>query len=71
MKSAFPFQHHFTAGTQEDFGISDRELFAAMAMQGLLSNGELLSDGHASTIKEVAETSVLVADALIAALSNQ
>lgn len=47
-------------------GLTKREYFAAMAMQGLLGNERILNDGVV-----VANTSVLVADALIEALNKE
>ena len=55
-------------------GLSKRELFAAMAMQGLLSNAvalELFNNVYGSEhVKRVAEASASWADALIAALNE-
>ena len=45
--------------------LSKRELFAAMAMQGLISNSERIGNS-----KECSETAVLCADALIEELNK-
>lgn len=47
-------------------GLTKRELFAAMAMQGMLANPE-----KCSVYKEVAEVAVLFADNLLAELAKQ
>jgi hypothetical protein len=49
-------------------GLSKRELFAAMAMQGLAANGGFISAFNAESIVEVAIRSVLMADKLISCL---
>lgn len=55
-----------------DKGITKRELFAAMAMQGLLSNPNKLTD-HWKTwnADNYAEDAVLLADVLLEALSKK
>jgi len=50
-------------------GMSKREYFAAMAMQGLLASGVDDSD-HWTDSREVCEASVHYADALISALNH-
>ena len=54
----------FTPGSY--YGLTKREYFAAMAMQGLMSNG-----GNMNTYEEDAETAVRVSDFLIAALNKE
>ncbi len=49
-------------------GLTKRELFAAMAMQGLLAEPKKIRDGQ-KFLDELTAASVVVADALIAALS--
>jgi hypothetical protein len=51
-------------------GLTKREHFAAMAMQGQLSNPAIL-ERHGLEAKDVAKTAVDFADALIAALNKQ
>lgn len=58
---AYPSNGIITGGPP----LTKRELFAAMAMQGYLSNSSL--DG---TFKQVADSAVLQADALIEALNE-
>ena len=57
------------------FGLTKREMFAAMAMQGLLSQGMAPSDhtidGRADFLRRVSMRSVSVADALIAELNKR
>ena len=48
------------------FGLTKREYFAALAMQGLLSH-----PGTQATVDHVAQYSVQMADALIAELSKE
>jgi hypothetical protein len=52
-------------GLQE--GLTKRELFAAMAMQGLIGT----FDARQDTDRSLANASVIIADALIAALSKE
>lgn len=67
---AYPLVH---GNTVEAIGLTKRELIAAMAMQGILSNsfvaeamnGEGEGDQHA---KDIATASILAADALLEAL---
>lgn len=60
-KPAFPVM----SDSFSSMGLTRRELFAAMAMSGLMSR-KILIDG-----KSAAEYAVCYADALIAALSKQ
>jgi hypothetical protein len=52
---------------EKAYGINIRQHFAAMAMQGLMSNH---SATHANDIKEIAERAVRMADALIEELNK-
>jgi len=55
-------------------GLTKRELFAAMAMQGLVSSISQYSktkDGSPITERHVAQQAVVFADALIATLSDE
>ena len=52
-------------------GLSKREYFAAMAMQGFISNGEYRSGGYKLNSLEIASFSCQQADALIKALNAQ
>jgi|688.fasta_scaffold2203761_1 hypothetical protein len=49
----------------DEFGLTKREYFAAMAMQGLLANGKYICN-----YKLLGEESVMFANALIKALNN-
>lgn len=63
---AYPFASH--AG-QPFLGLEKRELFAAMAMQGMATQAHpLYETGHCNSA--IAERSVLLADALITELSK-
>jgi hypothetical protein len=59
--AAYP-SHHFPERWNPEFGLSKRELFAAMAMQGLLFDPV--------DLRMIAQLSVKAADALIAELSK-
>ena len=59
---------HPVSGECECNGLTKRELFAAMAMQGIVSN-HLMIDG--TQWGWLAEQSVAAADALITALNSQ
>lgn len=50
-------------------GLTKRELFAAMAMQGLCANTELM-DGNPTAFTAAADIAVYQADALLAALKR-
>ena len=54
-----------SSSTSHQDGLTKREYFAAMAMQGFLSEGEV------SEIKTIAVLSVQMADALIEQLNKQ
>jgi hypothetical protein len=64
--SVFPFAVEGPNGTFHSHGITKRELFAAMAMQGMLANSR---DHATSTYADIAGGSVTQADALLAALN--
>lgn len=61
-------QHHSSVLVQEGqvTGLTKRELFAAMALQGLLAGGW----DHAGVPREGAETAVAYADHLLGALER-
>ena len=68
-EKVFPQSDYTPAGYKYNGGLTKRELFAAMAMQGLLAH----SCQQAPNIEkegDVASKSVLCADALIRALSR-
>lgn len=66
-ETAFPVVHPDGSGVQY-FGLSKRELIAAMAMQGMLaSETEASNYGH---IGFLAESAVKRADALLEALAK-
>lgn len=52
-------------------GLSKREYFAAMAMQGLLSNSNVLGDHNHDASEWIATHSVKQADALLFELEKQ
>ena len=65
---AFPYREQDGNGQYRDhFGVTKREYFAAMALQGLLAHPE--SDNHGDT--EIASQSVNLADALLAELGKE
>lgn len=74
---AFPSQPHDGSGNPAcaaNIGLTKRELFAAMAMQGWLAGcrnayGEFTAPGAHAHV--AAESAVIFADALIAALSDE
>ena len=63
-----PFIFDTTDGVFASSGLTQRELFAAMAMQGLLSNTSIAES--ASIIDDYAKAAVLHADALMKALNE-
>lgn len=68
-ENAYPAQELDMQGAPRmgmQWGLTKRELFAAMAMQGLLS-----SPSTSATVPEVCDAAVLVADALIAAINQR
>lgn len=54
------------AYTQVYYGLTKREHFAALAMQGCLANSKMSGDG----VKEIIAASLVHADALIQALNE-
>lgn len=62
---------------QEEYGLTKREYFAALAMQGLVSNSSNFEFFQLAKIKpgevreETAKTAIQFADALIAELSKE
>lgn len=64
---AFPFQYLGSHGgpTEPDFGLTKRELIAAMAMQGLASDPNCTGN-----VQSVAECAVKWADCLLAELAK-
>ena len=63
--AAYP-SHHFPERWNPEFGLSKRELIAAMAMQGILADPMAVAE-----FQHIARLSVLHADALIAELSKE
>ena len=61
-----PIPEHFDKYQNENIGLTKREYFAGLAMQGMLANSSL------NNLKEetVAEISVLCADKLLEQLEN-
>ena len=66
-KPAFPFPYR-ADDPDINAGLTQRELFAAMAMQGFIANGPPSGIGEA--IDVLVATSVAVADALCAELDK-
>jgi hypothetical protein len=54
----------------DDFGLTKRELFAAMAMQGLLAGSIVVEQDTPELTATIARTAVASADALLAALKD-
>jgi hypothetical protein len=63
--AVFPQNVEHPDGNVTSKGLSKREYFAAMAMQGLLANGKYICN-----YKLLGEESVMFANALIEALNN-
>jgi len=57
-------------GYKNHKGLTKREHFAAMAMQGLLSNGAMIDGTDYSQIDWAVKSSVKIADALLAELEK-
>lgn len=75
-KPAFPQQHQeWVNGQQIDYylvpGLTKREYFAAIAMQGLLADPSLAYPTDVDIWEKVASYSVKYADALLAALNEE
>ena len=64
-KPAYPFAFDEMDVNRTSFGLTRRELFAAMAMQGLLTNYGLTAD-----LREVSNSAARYADSLIAELDK-
>ncbi len=68
-ESAYPFSIEIESGcTYNYYGLTKRELFAAMAMQGLFSCGE---HRYGSSPEGLSQYAVSIADALINELNKQ
>lgn len=70
---AFPVPSSFNPNNNEpinftEFGVSKRELFAAMALQGLLADARGVDPFY---YEKLAQKSVVAADALIEALTSE
>ena len=63
-KSAFPFFPY-------DQGLTKREYFAGLAMQGLLGSPATINNKSDKTPQDIASASVFVADALIVELNKR
>lgn len=76
-EGAFPRSHSEDVFNDEQHfaqkGLTKRELFAAMAMQGMLSNSDTLNtiDKQGHGYIRVCENSVIYADALISKLRKE
>ena len=64
---AFPFVLHGAGGTEYSHGLTKREYFAAMAMQGLCANG---IPGSQHGFKSLTAEAVMYADWLIDTLNS-
>ena len=68
---AFPFvETREMQGESISFGLTKREHFAAMAMQGILANRGMIDQPDRASVKWVAERAIASADALLRALST-
>lgn len=65
--NAFPQENNFTM----EFGLTKREYFAAMALQGLAGDTGIQYYGDPMFIKSTAEQAVDLAEALISALNEK
>lgn len=78
-ESTFPYQFEDAVGvTTNAKGLTKREYFAALALQGLMSsvrwaedNNSGIYDYHAPSARVLASVAVHQADALISALNGQ
>ena len=72
--SAFGFAAQFNGESGFSHGLTKREYFAAMAMQGYFSNSQIAKFRCTKTSEEdvvdIAKISVKAADALLKALNN-
>lgn len=66
MENTHRDQHAFPTPEYSKWGLTKREYFAAMAMQGFLSNARLIANKE-----ETAAAAVKMADHLIAALNAE
>lgn len=68
-----PTDAAFPAPMNASLGLSKREYFAGLAMQGIISNQYIMPriPGNGNEEKWIAETAVQQADALIEALNKQ
>lgn len=67
-QSAYPFSIEIDKDcTYNYYGLTKRELFAAMAMQGILANSERIGGKD----QELTQYSVMLSDALINELNKQ
>lgn len=66
-ETAFPFEGGTNNAIEPSLGLTKRELIAAMAMQALFSQPSLQLN-HKDVVKNVCESSVKIADALLEAL---
>ena len=71
-QAAYPYEQEFTDGnksiTDQQTGLTKREYFAAMAMQGMVSAGHLKP--NQPDVEYAALLSVLAADALLKELEQ-
>lgn len=66
---AFPHTYDSGIGTITQFGLTKREYFAGLAMQGVCANRWSMETGYYS-IEELAEKAVQQADALLKSLEK-
>lgn len=52
-------------------GLTKREYFAGLAMQGMLASGKFYSDLHGLKVDRISNSSVIIADELLKQLKEQ
>lgn len=72
---AFPVPIHDTPNhglMPSDYpGMTKREYFAAMAMQGMLANEALINQVEGPSVNYITQASIVMADALLAELQSE
>ncbi len=70
-ENVFPSVETTPFGSKSVGGLTKRELFAAMAMQGAMADGTYVSDSRSHWFEKVACDAVQMADALIFELAKE
>lgn len=73
MSANFKYDHAYPVATVDGFtqhGLTKRELFAAMAMQGLIQHAATIDTGGRPVAEFVCEAARMYADALMAELER-